>query len=118
MGTVTARRPTIKGVAPLLTVNDLALLMNKPTRFVRGLIKSGALKAIKLGGNSWRVTPAEFDRFVAKGATGVPARRAVGRCAHGDVGRDGRRRGGCGRGRVSARDGVRCSQMIEPRGAE
>ncbi|HRR33986.1 MAG TPA: helix-turn-helix domain-containing protein [Kiritimatiellia bacterium] len=70
MGTVTARRPTIKGVAPLLTVNDLALLMNKPTRFVRGLIKSGALKAIKLGGNSWRVTPAEFDRFVAKGATG------------------------------------------------
>jgi excisionase family DNA binding protein len=69
-GTEAARKPTVKGVEALLTVNDLALLMQKPTRFVRSLIKSGALRGIKLGGNSWRVTRAEWDRFISEGATG------------------------------------------------
>ena len=76
-GTEAARKPSVKGVEALLTVNDLALLMQKPTRFVRSLIKSGALRGIKLGGNSWRVTRAEWDRFISKGATGGGEERAA-----------------------------------------
>jgi len=73
-----ALKPRVKGFDPLLTVNDLALLMGKPTRFVLRLIKSGALKAIKLGGNSWRVRPEEWRRFTEKGATGYRHARPSG----------------------------------------
>ena len=72
------QKPKVKGFDPLLTVNDLSLLMGKPTRFVLGLIKSGAIKAIKLGGNSWRVRPEEWTRFVEKGATGFRHARPSG----------------------------------------
>lgn len=72
------QKPKVKGFDPLLTVNDLSLLMGKPTRFVLGLIKSGAIKAVKLGGNSWRVSPEEWTRFVEKGATGFRHARPSG----------------------------------------
>ena len=72
------KKPKVKGFDPLLTVNDLSLLMGKPTRFVLGLIKSGAIKAVKLGGNFWRVRPEEWTRFVEKGATGFRHARPSG----------------------------------------
>lgn len=68
----------VKGLDPLLTIRDVALLAGKPERFMRNLIKSGALRAIKLGGNSWRIQPAEWTRFLEKGATGFRHARPSG----------------------------------------
>lgn len=61
----------IKGCERLLTAGDVAALIGKPARFVRKeLLEPGILKGKKFGGNSWRVDPKEFRRFVERGETG------------------------------------------------
>lgn len=87
--TMTADKPLVKGFDPLLTVGDLAVLMSKPTRFVLKLIKTGALRGIKLGGNSWRVRPEEWRRFTECGATGYRHARPSGGPRAGMWGRTG-----------------------------
>ena len=62
---------TVKGIERLLTLPDLKVLLGKPPQFIREkLLLTGILKGFKLGGNSWRVTPAEYERFIRSGATG------------------------------------------------
>jgi hypothetical protein len=61
----------------MLTVNDLSCSWAS-RRGLSRLIKSGAIKAVKLGGNSWRVRPEEWTRFVEKGATGFRHARPSG----------------------------------------
>ena len=64
---------TVQGYEPLLTLDEVSLLMKKPKRYVSGLIKRRQLKGIKFGGNSWRVKPEEWRRFTtaAENAGGV-----------------------------------------------
>lgn len=63
----------VKGFKPLLTPDDLSTLMQKPRRYVLGLIKRRQIKGIRFGGNSWRVDPEEWIRFktAAETAGGV-----------------------------------------------
>lgn len=62
---------TVKGIAVMLTAEDVAEVLRKPVRFVREkLLKTGSLPSVKLGGNSWRVDPDAFRAWQARGATG------------------------------------------------
>ena len=64
---------SVKGFKPLLTPDDLSTLMQKPRRYVLGLIKRRQIKGIKFGSNSYRVDPEEWIRFktAAETAGGV-----------------------------------------------
>jgi excisionase family DNA binding protein len=75
--TAAVERQRVKGFEAMLTVADMALLLRKPTRYVTRLIKSGALRGVKLGGNSYRVRPQEWEAFVARSlaAGGVAGHR-------------------------------------------
>lgn len=46
----------------MLTVGQVATQMNVTGEFVRNLIRSGKLRAYKLGG--WRVLPADLDEYI------------------------------------------------------
>lgn len=62
---------TVKGIAVMLTAEEVAEVLRKPVRFVREkLLKTGSLPGVKLGGNSWRVDPERFREWQARGATG------------------------------------------------
>lgn len=69
----------VKGFTAALTVADLARLERKPQRFVREkLLKTGALRAHRLGGNGWRVYPEDYEDFRRRGATGFRHARPSG----------------------------------------
>lgn len=69
----------VKGLEVMLTAEDVAEVVRKPVRFVREkLLKTGSLKGVKLGGNSWRVDPAAFREWQERGATGFRFARPSG----------------------------------------
>lgn len=70
---------TVKGIEAMLTAEEVAALLKRPARFVREkLLKTGVLKGVRLGGNCWRVDPAEYRDFVARGVTGFRFARPSG----------------------------------------
>ena len=55
----------IKGIEKMLTPQEIAILINRPARFVlRNLIKSGALKAKKITSREYRVRPCDLERWM------------------------------------------------------
>jgi excisionase family DNA binding protein len=66
----------------LLTVEDVAKRIGKPVRFVREkLIKTGDLPHIKFGGNSIRIRPEEYRKYLDRGLTGFKHASPSGRWA-------------------------------------
>lgn len=67
--TITAIK--IRGMDKLLTLDDVAEIIGKPTRWVRDkLIKTSVLPSVKFGGNSIRIRPADLEKMLARGTTG------------------------------------------------
>jgi len=65
------KAPAVQGVEKLLTMNDVAMLIDRPVRFVREkLIRTGVLPHVMFGGNSVRIRPADYSKMIEKGATG------------------------------------------------
>lgn len=61
-------RKTVKGFEQFLSSEDIAFLLQKPVRYVREqLLVSKIIKATKAGGNSWRIVPDDFRRWIAAG---------------------------------------------------
>ena len=61
----------INGFDMMLTVAEVAAIIRKPARFVREqLIRPGILKAIKFGGNSYRIRPSDLARMLETGPAG------------------------------------------------
>ncbi len=55
------------GVECLLDPGQVATVLGRPVRWVReNLLKSGSLRALRLGGNSWRVRPSELQKWIDK----------------------------------------------------
>lgn len=66
------RTRTVKGFERMLTLNEVAEVLQRPVRYVReDLVKPGILPAKKLGGNSWRVHPVAFRNWLESGVTGA-----------------------------------------------
>ncbi len=69
----------VKGFEAMLTADDVAKLVGRPVRWVReNLLKTGALKAKRMGGNCWRVVPAVYREWERNGVTGSRFARASG----------------------------------------
>lgn len=70
---------TVKGLEAMLTAEDVARLVSRPVRWVReNLLKTGAIRAKRMGGNCWRVPPAAYREWEANGATGARFARSSG----------------------------------------
>ena len=79
MAKETTAAGTVMGVAPMLTPEDVGRLIGKSGRFVRErLLKTGALRGVRFGGNCWRVRVEDYERMVATGATGARHARPSG----------------------------------------
>lgn len=62
---------SVRGFERLLTLAEVAQVLRRPVRYVREqLVAPGILPAKKLGGNSWRVRPEVFRRWLEAGETG------------------------------------------------
>lgn len=83
--TAISPRREIKGFWQFLTINDVAIIIQRPVRYVREeLVKTGILPAKKMGGNSWRIVPEDFEAWKRSGVTGARfARPSGGRRARG-----------------------------------
>lgn len=69
----------VKGFEAMLTLNEVAQVLRRPVRYVREqLVAPGILPAKKLGGNSWRVRPEAFRRWLEQGETGARFARPSG----------------------------------------
>ena len=65
----------VKGIEPMLTQEDIAMVIDKPVRWVREhLLATGVLDSACFGGNSYRVTQATFRRWLDKGCPGFRAK--------------------------------------------
>ncbi len=61
----------VKGVDKMLDQNDVAMVIGKPVRWVREhLLKTRLLRAVKMGGNSWRIRPEDLERLIERGNLG------------------------------------------------
>lgn len=55
----------VKGFDQMLFVEDVAIILRRPVRWVReNLINSGVLPSIRIGGNSVRIKPSAFEKFM------------------------------------------------------
>ena len=69
-----------KGFDRMLTQEDIAFVISRPVRWVREkLLKTGVIKSVRFGGNSYRVTQANFAEFIAHGNTGFRSSPSSGR---------------------------------------
>lgn len=62
----------VKGFRRMLTLEEIAVILKRPVRYVReSLVKPGIIPAKKLGGNSYRVRPEAFETWLESGPTGA-----------------------------------------------
>jgi excisionase family DNA binding protein len=61
---------------PLLDVNQVALQLNVPPRFVRRLIAEGRIEYVKVG-RYVRFRPEQVEAFLNEGLRPMPSRRAL-----------------------------------------
>lgn len=55
----------VKGIACLLDVGEVARVLGRPERWVREqLLKTGLLRSVRLGGNSFRVRPCDLSEWI------------------------------------------------------
>lgn len=68
----------IKGLERLVTVSDLAQIMQRPKRWVRAVIVNGRLIPTLTGGNSPRFAPFEVKQWIDRGCPGLRQLRPSG----------------------------------------
>ena len=64
----TLERKSVKGFEQFLTPEDIAVLLQRPVRYVReSLLIPKIIRATKTGGNSCRVHPDDYRRWISSG---------------------------------------------------
>lgn len=67
IATVRARLTPMPTARRFVTVNDVAEVLNVTVRQVYGLLNSGELRGIQVGGRGiWRIEEAELDRYIER----------------------------------------------------
>ena len=68
---VPAKARDVKGFERLLTQEDIALVVDKPVRWVRErLLVTGVIRSVRFGEASYRVRPEVFRAWLDKGCPG------------------------------------------------